>query len=48
MIFILRGARAKKRRKDIFTIVRFSLLRVAALKVKKIKEGAVTILGRLC
>ena len=45
MIFILRGARAKKRRKDIFTIVRFSSLRVAALKVKKDKRGCGNYIG---
>lgn len=39
------GARAKKRRKDIFTIVRFSPLRVAALKVKKDKRGCGNYIG---
>ena len=45
VFFTLCGARAKKRRKDIFTVVRFSPLRVAALKVKKDKRGCGNYIG---
>ena len=43
--FLPHGERGQKLRKDIFTIVRFSSLRVAALKVKKDKRGCGNYIG---